>query len=90
MSYAGYACLMESALALTLTGFALQINSVQETEKKKKKTTMGNSSPPQFRNGEVCLLIMHYNSPFFMLRHLPCLRNLLTVNKYSTFKIKQR
>lgn len=36
MSYAGYACLMESALALTLTGFALQINSVQETEKKKK------------------------------------------------------
>lgn len=37
MSYAGYACLMESALALTLTGFALQINSVQETEKKKKK-----------------------------------------------------
>lgn len=89
MSYAGYACLMESALALTLTGFAFQINSVQETEKK-KKITMGNSSPPQFRTGEVCLLIMHYNSPFFMLRHLPCLRNLLTVNKYSTFKIKQR
>lgn len=58
--------------------------------KKKKKITMGNSSPPQFRTGEVCLLIMHYNSPFFMLRHLPCLRNLLTVNKYSTFKIKQR